>query len=253
MISKEILQKLANQYHTSDFPNIAREYCQHLFLSELYKMQTAENLLFKGGTALRIIYGSPRFSEDLDFSLFNIEPLTAKKFIEDLFGNVLVGISRIGIQVELGAKPGATAEGYLGDATFGLHDYPPVAVVINVSTRNGRIVKGEIDTVANDFIPAYNVFHLPQEMLVEEKVFSALLQRKKARDFYDLYFIMRHRMLTPDQKKRLAEVSTKILEYMRSMDFRGELGVFLPVDQQQIISDFQNILANEFNRQLATI
>ena len=53
----------------SVFPNIVREYFQNVFLAKLYTLSEAEKMLFKGGTALRILYGSPRFSEDLDFSL----------------------------------------------------------------------------------------------------------------------------------------------------------------------------------------
>ena len=67
MITQDAIKKLAIQYRTSEFPNIVREYFQHLFLSQLYRMEKADSLLFKGGTALKIIYGSPRFSEDLDF------------------------------------------------------------------------------------------------------------------------------------------------------------------------------------------
>ena len=68
MISNEALEKLARQHQTGVFPNIVREYFQHIFLSELYKLPESDKMLFKGGTALRIVYGSPRFSEDLNFS-----------------------------------------------------------------------------------------------------------------------------------------------------------------------------------------
>jgi predicted nucleotidyltransferase component of viral defense system len=53
MISRETIQKLARGYHVPESPNIVREYFQHLFLSELYKREDADRLLFKGGTALR--------------------------------------------------------------------------------------------------------------------------------------------------------------------------------------------------------
>lgn len=45
-----------------------RDYIQHLFLYLLYSASRREDvgLHFKGGTALRIVYHSPRFSEDLD-------------------------------------------------------------------------------------------------------------------------------------------------------------------------------------------
>lgn len=128
MISLETIQRLATQYQTSEFPNIAREYFQHLFLSQLYKIEGAENLLFKGGTALRMIYDSPRFSEDLDFSIFDVAPRLQKSFIENMFARVLADLEKIGIKVELGPKPRPTAEGYYGDATFRIYDYPSIGV-----------------------------------------------------------------------------------------------------------------------------
>ena len=76
------------------FPNIVREYFQHIFLGELYKLPDAEKLLFKGGTALRIIYGSPRFSEDLDFSLFGLSHHEVKSFVEGLFIKILAEIEK---------------------------------------------------------------------------------------------------------------------------------------------------------------
>ncbi len=249
MITQETIQKLKTQYQTNEL-NVIREYFQHLFLSYLYKLEGTENILFKGGTALRIVYGSPRFSEDLDFSIFNIEPRNQKEFTEQLFTEVLVEIEKSGIRVDLGPKPGPTAEGYYGNATFKLYDYPIVRVEINVSSRNGRKVQGEVDSVANDFVPTYNLYHLPQALLVDEKIFDALLTRKKARDFYDLYFIMRKGLLTPEHKKKLNEHKGEILEASNT-DFSDELGVFLPQDQQAIIKDFRTNLISELNRQLS--
>lgn len=80
MITQDTIKKLATAHQTSEFPNIIREYFQHLFLSLLYRVEGAENILFKGGTALKIIYKSPRFSEDLDFSIFDVELRQQKDF-----------------------------------------------------------------------------------------------------------------------------------------------------------------------------
>ena len=249
MITHETLQKLAAQYQTGVFPNIAREYFQHLFLRELYTLPGAENLLFKGGTALRIVYGSPRFSEDLDFSAFHVTNHAVKKFVEDLFVHVLAEIERTGIRVEIGQKSGQTTGGYFGVATFKMPEHQPVGVEINVSSRNGREVSREVDSIANDFVPTYTLVHLPQEELVGEKIFGALRERKKPRDFYDLYFIMRKGMLSADQKKRLAEAKDEIIADAKKIDFRGELGAFLPADQQAVIRDFPAMLEREINRQ----
>ncbi|MFH0762731.1 MAG: nucleotidyl transferase AbiEii/AbiGii toxin family protein [Candidatus Omnitrophota bacterium] len=251
MITQDAIKKLAVQYRTSEFPNIVREYLQHLFLSQLYRLEKSDDLLFKGGTALRIIYGSPRFSEDLDFSIFRVEQYNQKKFIEDLFAAALAEIEKTGVKVELGPKPGRTAEGYYGDATFHIYDYQPSSVSINISARNGRDIKGEIDSVANDFVSTYNIFHLPQELLIDEKIFDALLHRGKARDFYDLYFIMRKGILSAGQKARLNEKRDEIIKISEKIDFSAELSVFLPRDQQVIIRDFKSNLVKELNRQLS--
>ena len=204
--------------------------------------------MFKGGTALRFIHGSPRFSEDLDFSVFNIEPYRVKNLVEDLFTKVLVEIERIGIKVDLGPKPRPTKEGYYGDAFLKIYDYPPVIVSINVSARNEREIRSEIETIPNDFIPPYNIYRLSQELLIEEKI-DALLERKKARDFYDIYYIMRKNLLTSEQKKRLVEVRN-LVETI-DIDYKSELSPFLPQDQQAIIKDFKTTLLNELNRQLS--
>ena len=253
MISNETLEKLALQHQTGIFPNIVREYFQNVFLEQLYKLPGSERLQFKGGTALRIVYGSPRFSEDLDFSLFGFAPHEAKQIVENLFVHVLANIEKLDIHVELGEKSDKTSGGYFGVATFRILDYQPIGMEINISNRNGREVRGEIDSIANDFIPTYNVIHLPKQELVEEKIFGALLERKKARDFYDLYWMMRKGMLSPEQKTRLSEHKAEIINSARRVDFRAELGVFLPTDQQNIIRDFTQSLEGEMNRQFSSL
>lgn len=251
MISIETLEKLGKQCHMGVFPNIVREYFQHVFLSELYKLPNAEKLLFKGGTALRIVYGSPRFSEDLDFSLFSVPQNNSKSFIEGLFVHVLSEMASAGIKVELGDKIGPTSGGYFGIATFRMFEYPPVGVEINVSSRNGQVIMGEVDSISNNFVPTYTIIHLPQNDLVEEKIFGALFERKKPRDFYDLYIMMRKGMLSSEQKKKLAEIKSIVISDAKQINFKNELGAFLPIDQQGIIRDFSATLERELNSQLS--
>ena len=63
--------------------NFGREYLQELILFLLYKKGFTSNLIFEGGTALRLIFDLRRFSEDLDFSLLNkIDTKDVKKKLE---------------------------------------------------------------------------------------------------------------------------------------------------------------------------
>lgn len=67
-----------------DRTQVIREYWEIIILKGLYESPFGRYLIFKGGTALRLSYGSPRFSEDLDFSLTKdmlkgkFSPLTKK-------------------------------------------------------------------------------------------------------------------------------------------------------------------------------
>lgn len=48
---------------------IVREEYEMIILKALFESEMGKSFVFKGGTALRLAYGSPRFSEDLDFSV----------------------------------------------------------------------------------------------------------------------------------------------------------------------------------------
>jgi len=52
---------------------LLREYLQAAILRSLHESEAFRPLAFVGGTALRFLYGLPRFSEDLDFSLVTPE------------------------------------------------------------------------------------------------------------------------------------------------------------------------------------
>ena len=52
-----------------DKTQVVRESWELIILKGLYESHFGRNLIFKGGTALRLTFGSPRFSEDLYFSL----------------------------------------------------------------------------------------------------------------------------------------------------------------------------------------
>ena len=53
---------------------LIREYLQCKILEIIFDSKYASQFAFIGGTALRLIYGSERFSEDLDFDNFGLTP-----------------------------------------------------------------------------------------------------------------------------------------------------------------------------------
>jgi len=194
MIDQDQIKKLAVSYQTLEL-NVRREYYQHLFLSYFYQQSNGGKVYFKGGTALRIIYGSPRFSEDLDFST----DLRDIKILEQAILSTLQEIEREGIDVSL-EEAKETSGGYLAVIGFEMGE-GVVLIQLEISLREGG-KKGEVVTIANDFISPYTIVSLGREQLVGEKI-RALLTRQKPRDFYDLYYILRSGLLSLDQKKHI--------------------------------------------------
>ena len=96
MIEAKAIRELADRYQTTA-DNVVREYFQHLFLSHLYRQKDSDHLFFKGGTALRVVWQSPRFSEDLDFTGTN----TNIRAIESVVEKTLVGVEGEGIHVKI--------------------------------------------------------------------------------------------------------------------------------------------------------
>ena len=70
MITKKQIEDLSKHFQIDEF-TIMREYLQILFLTYLYGEKEADKIFFKGGTAIRLLFGSTRFSEDLDFSVLD--------------------------------------------------------------------------------------------------------------------------------------------------------------------------------------
>ena len=57
-----------------DAENALRETVQNIALFGLWKARFFDSAAFYGGSALRILYGLDRFSEDMDFSLLRADP-----------------------------------------------------------------------------------------------------------------------------------------------------------------------------------
>lgn len=238
MLTPDKLRELAVKKQSTEL-NIRREYAQHIFLSYFYQQPKSGNIFFKGGTALRLIYNSPRFSEDLDFSTSSADIST----IENIIQNILIVIEREGIKTNI-IESKRTTGGYFAIIEFIIRDVK-VAIQTEVSFRD-RDVKGEVVTIAGDFIPAYTVIILVQKQLVIQKI-NALLSRKKPRDFYDLYFILRKENMLPPQEKTILPRVLKALSESK-ISFERELEQFLPKSHWAMIKGFKSALEREIQK-----
>ncbi len=67
---------------------ILREYLQVLILKALYKLPEGKKLCFTGGTYLRLVHQTKRFSEDLDFNAVDINKNDFEKLLKKTQGNL---------------------------------------------------------------------------------------------------------------------------------------------------------------------
>ena len=235
MLSEQQLSEIATKTQ-GGFINVAREYVQNLFLNYFYAQEGSGSILFKGGTALRILYKSPRFSEDLDFST----PIIHKKIIEDLLQETMVRLDQDGIRVDL-KESTATTGSFLCilNTQTAKHKFD---ISIEISSRKKK-PSGQLVLVENPYIDNYTVMSLKREELILEKI-EALLNRKKPRDFFDLYFMLRANLMP---EKSVLKQIFPIIEATK-IDFKKELGEFLPQSHQRIIKGFRDTLLSEIKR-----
>src|SRR3989339_1191732 len=224
MIADSVITYLSHKLQTTE-QNIRREYLQTIFLSHFYKNPESDKIYFKGGTALRLIYISPRFSEDLDFSSTTA---TINK-LEDIIIETAREVEREGIIVDIGESKKTTG-GYLAIIDFSLNGRE-IAIKLEVSQRKERNI-GETITISGEYIPPYSIVAIKKDQLINGKI-QALLDRHKARDFYDLYFILRAYLLPAGEKDVLKKILI-ILE-KQNIQFNKELKIFLPKSHWGII------------------
>ena len=200
---------------------ILREEAEMIFLNELAKNKLSAKLVFYGGTALRLAYNSPRFSEDLD--LIRVKPasfLEFKKFIQEvinknprwqlkdiknkrntMFALILIKDKELKHSFSLKIEAHKPAK--------------KVAIKIELS-----LIKSPLSVVE----PLLLTPTLKELKKLKE---NALAARKKARDIFDLWYIaktLREKFVLPDKMPKYSE-----------REFKNELRVFLPKKYYPVI------------------
>ncbi len=87
--------------NASDYGNALKEIMQEIALLGLWRVKFYEYALFYGGSCLRILYGLPRFSEDLNFSLLrpNLDFDLSK-----YYAAIVAELEGFGFEVEIKTK-----------------------------------------------------------------------------------------------------------------------------------------------------
>ena len=164
---------------------VVREEFELSLLKSLFESGIGKALVFKGGTALRLAFGSPRFSDDLDFSVSSAVPEAA---------------FRTAARAALKGLPEATLVEALAKryTLFALYrfDVPyiarPFSIKVEVSTREeSRCQAGEselrlLSSEITNLTVLARVATLERALEDKKAAFAA---RRQPRDLYDLWFI----------------------------------------------------------------
>ena len=199
MITKEILLETGRKKKLFNKEHIEKSYFQDLLLFYLFKK--TNKFIFKGGTALYKIYGLPRFSEDLDFSI--TEDLSLEE-AERIIGEITENSNYFKIKSLKRVKDSLLIK--ISCAGI-LTKYNTLRVDINFKNK---LLRGfDVKNLISDYVDInpFSLRILKIEEIIAEKV-HAILSREKARDLYDLFFLLRIAKFD----KELVEEKLKIFE-----------------------------------------
>lgn len=174
--------------------NAFKEIAQEITLSALSRADLFKQAAFQGGTCLRIIHGLPRFSEDLDFILFEENPHFKW---EHFLNEIMLEFEAYGLQLEV--KDRSEAKNAVKKAFLKQNSFGKVLKLIYERDRSDTRtvqIKLEVDTnppQGSTFENKLINFPVPFSVVVQDlpSLFSgkihALLCREyiKGRDWFD--------------------------------------------------------------------
>lgn len=188
---------------------ILREYLQVLILKELYRLEAGKKFCFTGGTYLRLVHQTKRFSEDLDFNAWK---LTKTEF-ENAQKKIKAALKKEGIDSQL--EFGHWQNLWVAELVF-----PDIerayGVVSRYSKKEGIVIKVEVNRprwkiepetlVVRGFGEMYPIICTQRGALFADKI-DALLKKNRPRHLFDLMFILGAKF--PIDEKVLKAVGVK--------------------------------------------
>ncbi len=184
--------------------HILREYLQYKILSYIFQHKHGQKLCFLGGTALRIVHGNRRFSEDIDLDNRGLK----ENAFAELATYIGKELSRDGLKVEINEVTKLAYHCYIR--------FPSILFENGMSPIKEEKILIQIDSEPQDYpierelfpINRFDVFGTiyvtPLKMLLSQKIATILQRkRKKGRDFYDVSFLAGMTGYEPGYLKKL--------------------------------------------------
>lgn len=215
--------------------SVEKDYLQHILLRAIAG-RCGPVLVFKGGTALQKVWGLPRFSEDLDFTCAGAdEPLS---FVELALRDFRNYGHTARIMKEMRSASSWSCRVSIEGPLFQGLNRSRCFIRVELSLRE----KIMLEPVAREIIPRYSNLPpylvsvmAPAEMLAEKV--RSLYGREKARDLYDLAFLLNRGTIPSreliDRKLALYTIAFNPRDFharvtQAAQQWREELGRLLP-------------------------
>jgi predicted nucleotidyltransferase component of viral defense system len=205
--------------------NILREYLQYKILDIIFKSEAGNKLSFLGGTAIKICYGSRRFSEDLDFNNFGL----SQDEFTGLSDVIKKELQLEGYQVETRNVFKGAFRCYIKISQLlqdnDLSVAPNEKLLVQVDTAPHSFAYTPDNYLLQKFDVFRNIKLTPADIILSMKV-AAIFGRKrmKGRDFYDLVYLLgladfnydylRHKLRIADAK----ELKKRLLGTIADLD-----------------------------------
>ena len=200
-----------------DKTQVVREYWELIVLKGLYESPFGRYLIFKGGTALRLTFGSPRFSEDLDFSLTKD---TLKGKFSTLVKKILSPFSALSI-TDLVEKYYT----YLAEIKVTQNYLPfPFRIKIEISKREVKDYQWELKLLSSPATVIQVVGQVASLQQIYKDKLACLKGRAKPKDLFDLWYIS-EKLKVPYTPKKISS----------KKEFVRDLRKYLPMDFWQAI------------------
>lgn len=246
MLNISEIEKLYPENQKPFKRNILREYLQYKMLQIIFESDYSPKLSFMGGTCLRVVFGTGRFSEDLDFDNFG---LTVKEF-DDLSDIVSTQLKNDGYKVEIKTVHKGAFRCYvrIPQLLFNnkLSGFQEEKILIQLDTEAQKFDYKPDSFILNKFDIISRIYHTPKNILLSQKIW-AILNRKtaKGRDFYDTMFLLS--IAEPDYNylemkagiKDIGQLKAKLRAKVKTINFKQlekDVGPFLinPSDIKRI-------------------
>lgn len=188
MISRDKLEDISKKTSLHLYQQ-EKDYLIKLFLFNYYRRY--DSAVFKGGTSLRYLYGTDRFSEDIDLNL-TIAPERFKEEVE----NILVEFEKIGIENGF-IKEELFEKAYTSEIWF----HGPLYEGTNQTQNKFRLDAGErggtlreprwtlIDSKYPETRKKFLVQVMDEDEILVEKIIT-MFTRSKGRDLYDVWYLL---------------------------------------------------------------